>query len=332
MKNINVLPTDKPSRLYYHKSLKHYVLTNKIIKRAIEGVLNQNIYITSDEEIKEGDWYENNGVIFKADDVFDEGNNPNNSNPRVTDWNKKIILTTDQDLIKDGVQAIDNEFLEWFIKNPSCEVIKVEQEKYILQHLFKPQEYKFRYKINIPKKYKVMVVGSGNQSLGKALVDSMKSFSKKEGGLRNGETNLPIHKITIPKEELNMIECYFTPRKDISSATICSNCGQEKFLHTIGEGIKVSTYIVNAKKEPKQETLEEAAKEFFRKFKHTHSPDNYHLALVEFAKWQQERMYSEEDMKSAFKVGFSIGYGSDVYAIDEKNKTCEEWFNKIKKK
>jgi len=51
----------------------------------------------------------------------------------------------------------------------------------------------------------------------------------------------------------------------------------------------------------KQETLEEAAKEFFRKFKHTHSPDNYYLALVEFAKWQQERSYSEEDLKEAFK-------------------------------
>jgi hypothetical protein len=41
--------------------------------------------------------------------------------------------------------------------------------------------------------------------------------------------------------------------------------------------------------------------------------------------------YSEEDMKKAFKVGFIIGYGSDVHAIDERNKTCEEWFEKIKK-
>jgi len=39
---------------------------------------------------------------------------------------KKIILTTDQELIKDGVQAIDDEFLEWFVKNPSCENVKVE--------------------------------------------------------------------------------------------------------------------------------------------------------------------------------------------------------------
>ena len=36
-------------------------------------------------------------------------------------WSTKIILTTDQDLIKDGVQAIDDEFLEWFVENPSCE-------------------------------------------------------------------------------------------------------------------------------------------------------------------------------------------------------------------
>ena len=38
---------------------------------------------------------------------------------------KKIILTTDQDLIKDGVQAIDDEFLEWFVKNPNCEFVEV---------------------------------------------------------------------------------------------------------------------------------------------------------------------------------------------------------------
>ena len=47
---------------------------------------------------------------------------------------------------------------------------------------------------------------------------------------------------------------------------------------------------------------------------------------------KQQQGYSEEDMKSAFKVGFSIGYGSDVHAIDEKNRTCEEWFEQFKKK
>lgn len=52
---------------------------------------------------------------------------------------------------------------------------------------------------------------------------------------------------------------------------------------------------------------------------------------IEYLKKQISKMHSDEDMKKAFKVGFIIGYGSDVHAIDERNKTCEEWFEKIKK-
>jgi Glu-tRNA(Gln) amidotransferase subunit E-like FAD-binding protein len=47
---------------------------------------------------------------------------------------KEILLSTDDLLIKDGVQAIDDEFLEWFVKNPSCEVVEVEQEILKLVH------------------------------------------------------------------------------------------------------------------------------------------------------------------------------------------------------
>ena len=39
----------------------------------------------------------------------------------------KIILTTDQNLIADGVQAIDDEFIEWFAKNPTCELVELER-------------------------------------------------------------------------------------------------------------------------------------------------------------------------------------------------------------
>ena len=53
-----------------------------------------------------------------------------------------IILTTDQDLIENGVQAIDDDFLEWFVENPSCERVKVEDYGNL---------YNFRYLILIPK-------------------------------------------------------------------------------------------------------------------------------------------------------------------------------------
>ena len=147
MKNVHILPTDNYAPLVhstgryggYFKS-EHYSPMKDM------GDSYQHIYITSDEEIKEGDWYENNGVIFKADDVFDEGNNPNNSNPKVTYFNIKIILTTDQDLIKDGVQAIDDEFLQWFVKNPNCDEVKLEY-----RYNFYAGKYLTHYKIIIPK-------------------------------------------------------------------------------------------------------------------------------------------------------------------------------------
>ena len=111
MKNIHLVPTDKPSRLYLDKG--------KIwLDDLVYGDNNQHIYIASDEEIKEGDWYMSiDNFVRKADTIWNTiyGKCPN----------KKIILTTDQDLIKDGVQAIDDAFLEWFVKNPSCESIEV---------------------------------------------------------------------------------------------------------------------------------------------------------------------------------------------------------------
>jgi hypothetical protein len=115
MKNIHVLPTEKPSRLYKSKITQNIFICN-IISQYGDATYNQNIYITSDEEIKEGDW-----GLSKLNEVILFGRSYNEK------FYKKIILTTDQDLITDGVQSIDDNFLEWFVKNPSCESVKVER-------------------------------------------------------------------------------------------------------------------------------------------------------------------------------------------------------------
>jgi hypothetical protein len=133
MKNIHILPTDKPSRLLWSfEDRRYYSVKEEMFFKNQNELQNQNIYITSDEEIKEGDWY-----INTLDEVVRKNNTINHS------YHKKIILTTDQDLIKDGVQAIDDEFLEWFVKNPSCE--KVEFKSYKLHF------GSTLYKIIIPK-------------------------------------------------------------------------------------------------------------------------------------------------------------------------------------
>jgi len=116
MKNLHLIPTEKPSNLVFEK-LSNRFYTNSRRKSNTNNLQNQNIYITSDEEIKEGDWfYDGDGELCKY--TSDYVINPNGWND-----NKKIILTTDQDLIADGVQSIDDEFLEWFVKNPTCEYV-----------------------------------------------------------------------------------------------------------------------------------------------------------------------------------------------------------------
>lgn len=115
MKNIHILPTEIPGR-FSLKSNGGYCLSNYSYPDS-PNFKNQNIYITSDEKIKEGDWviHTRLGSITKVVE-------------RVRFTYKKIILTTDQDLIKDGVQEIPDEFLEWFVENPNCEWVVVEKK------------------------------------------------------------------------------------------------------------------------------------------------------------------------------------------------------------
>jgi len=145
MKNIHILPTDKHSRLI--KNNRGYALiTDEFTWSDLDFIQAkfQHIYITSDEEIKEGDWV----VLTTINKLVKVEYNLQKQ--VLEDYNKnhkKIILTTDQDLIKDGVQAIDDEFLEWFVKNQSCEEVEV-------RSFIDAFEWRTIYKIIIPKEEK----------------------------------------------------------------------------------------------------------------------------------------------------------------------------------
>ena len=125
MKNIHLIPTDKPTRLYYngtsYKDANSTMAMDWYISSA--GYKPQNIYITSNEQIKDvrphkGKWQLEQGLMLYKLPTY------------LTDLLecKLVIMTTDQDLIKDGVQAIDDEFLEWFVNNPSCEEVETKVE------------------------------------------------------------------------------------------------------------------------------------------------------------------------------------------------------------
>jgi hypothetical protein len=138
MKNIHILPTDnKLSRLYFNINDKEFQIC-EIEKPSTILKPNRHIYITSEEEIKEGDWFMSDYNSFPMHNIKELSEREGILGWKQEDLknNLKIILTTDQDLIKDGVQAISNEFLEWFVKNPSCEEIEISHHVGYTQTLY----------------------------------------------------------------------------------------------------------------------------------------------------------------------------------------------------
>jgi DNA-directed RNA polymerase alpha subunit len=71
------------------------------------------------------------------------------------------------------------------------------------------------------------------------------NYTKERDGYTCQEMQEMMSKDHKYRVETIMTECYFTPSKNTTSATICANCGKEKSIHTIGEGIKVSKIIIH---------------------------------------------------------------------------------------
>ena len=202
---------------------------------------------------------------------------------------KKIILTTDQDLIKDGVQDIDDEFLEWFIENPSCERVEVESMINMVQ--FTPRE--FIYKIIIPKEEpKQEKWDKLNKELDDALEEAFgTSPSNILDVFENAKLVLREHLIANKEEVV----------KDLEQMREWSNTN-------------------------KQETLEEAA----IKYATNHGMMAYVFpekreSFIDGAKWQAERMYSEEEV-------YHILVEHTAFLFAGGKSTLSEWFEQFKKK
>jgi hypothetical protein len=125
MKNIHLIPTEKASEFYSingkHKLANSTMAMDWYISSV--GYKPHNIYITSDEEIKVGDYV----IEFQKGNVTGDVYLIKNEYTIAPDIQQKIILTDDKTLIDDGIQEIPDEFLGWLVKNPSCEEVEVKK-------------------------------------------------------------------------------------------------------------------------------------------------------------------------------------------------------------
>lgn len=125
MKNLHLISTEKPSRLF--NCFGKLEIGDYTTIRENLQVTNQHIYITSDEKLPYDDSIFNTGAFYHRDaagDVHIITKDTHHPNPNFC---SRIILTTDPYLIARGVQAVDDNFLEWFVKNPSCESVEVHE-------------------------------------------------------------------------------------------------------------------------------------------------------------------------------------------------------------
>ena len=263
--------------------------------------IGKELFITSNEEIKEGEWslYENEVkkttketlayIESSGDDEF-----------------KKIILTTDQDL--DGVQAIDNEFLEWFVKNPSCERVEVTKVA-DLDLYYKNGIGGQKYKIIIPKQYFKQL---NSEDFGIPKIGT-KEFNNLASGLFGGNPRLNEEPKQETLEEV-LLEIGKTPMTF-----------EPKLTPEFQEVIDFNDKIYN------QETLEEAFKFWSDRMSSYDKLDVLRFGAV----WQQEQdknKYSDEDLREAFEAGHKKGFSGYPNTENWKELPFEKWFEQIKKK
>jgi len=286
MKNLHLIPTDKPSRLWTN-NLRRRLEIDEFPEQHPTNIAKQ-IFITSDEAIKEGDWcfYLNNlgggNIVCQAykhsEDkrmLFDNGKHNRKIGEGITPLMcecKKIILTTDQNLIADGVQAIDDEFLEWFVKNPSCKEVKI---------------------------------GEGTRY--------EDEWIDNEDGGEIYQHQYCCYKIFIPQEEPQQIKCY------CGHTTYCDCSPEEPRDVILGYKTSLDAQMLNSQyvdfsnpnadkissastTSMKQETLEKGVDKYFKlshsRLKNEQQKEYERELFIAGAKWQAERMYSEEEIKN----------------------------------
>jgi hypothetical protein len=263
MKNIHILQqTDKPSRLHEYDFLSPMGLS----KEPLQWRLGRNIYITNDEEIKEGDYsfYPPFGVgknIFIDGELCfhieskDGKGSFTQKTYQTLDRNKKIILTTDQSL--DGVQAIDDEFLEWFVgkakdSGKPIDIVEVEG------HIYKGQD-ETEYKIIIPKE--------------EPKQDDLVYFTKGKKYIQQDGVVI----LAGEKETDGMVIA--DPKKTRSIGHYSKDWNPKAF---------------KILEEPKQETLEEVAENYRLSKKGFVTKYDCKKGFIEGAKWQQEQIGKSE--------------------------------------
>ena len=121
MKNIHVFPSRIPGKLgYIGESNQYHLFSNGENPHDLFDNLAtyKDMYITSENPIEVDDWC----LSLSKDAAYGEVYRCWNV-ALINEEDRKIVLTTNKNLIQEGVQEIGLTFLQWFISNSKCESV-----------------------------------------------------------------------------------------------------------------------------------------------------------------------------------------------------------------
>lgn len=321
MKNIHLLPTqNNKSKL----ALYHYDGSKNIKVGEIALQINNNLgwtncwsprelYITSEEKIKDKDWCLDidNEIVKYCEKKY---------NMLFHNVCKKIILTTDENLIKDRVQAIDNEFLEWFLKNSSCENVEID---------FSLGSGSFKYKIIIPQQEYIspvrpFKVKEDRSETMQRFIDNAKSHSFCE---------TPEEKCTMNYCDDN--GCMNRKRELVEPKEMLVKMMQDDEELGLYEEPSIIDKRLEEKGTPEiANQVEEEAENYVRNHPDFEAEgfseyqNGVFNGFIEGAKWQQDNNYSEEEVLDLLNKREQYL----IETIGEFYQSNLEWFEQFKKK
>ena len=139
---VHMLPTDKS----YILSINGKIFSTGGVgremgkKHGLKETIPQHLYITTDEEIKEDDWFINTGSsghptakVYQANSENSKAFKEFGPYPEI----RKIIATTDSKLITDGVAKSPQSFIEEYCKAGGIDEVLVEYEEKFIQNSLK---------------------------------------------------------------------------------------------------------------------------------------------------------------------------------------------------
>lgn len=205
---------------------------------------------------------------------------------------EKVVLTSDPKLIADGIAGIDIEFLRLLKDKKLQDISTVEVEQTPLLSNNGRALFGYKYTPIIPSKEEP-----------KKRIVILAGEDSLEQERERGITITPVNKQETPEEAGEKLypnrECFLHRFQDIERKAFAEGVKWQKY----NSNINALDFEIKALK-----------------------------SLIQDMDATIKSKYSEDDMKRAFKAGFSIGYGSPVNGLDSKDETCEVWFNQFKKK